>query len=89
MRTSTDFSFRTTGKRCLFDAEFAYAKTMDTGSGPYFENPYPYQPSLAYGRSDFNYGKAFKLYGLWQPVFFHGNSLLSKVADGFFTERHL
>ena len=67
----------------MFDAEFTWAKTMDTGSGPYFENPYPYQPGLAYGRSDFNYGKAFKLYGLWQPVFFHNNSLLSKVADGF------
>jgi hypothetical protein len=67
----------------MFDAEFAYAKTMDTGSGPYFENPYPYAPGLAYGRSDFNYGKAFKLYGLWQPVFFHNNSLLSKIADGF------
>ena len=67
----------------MFDAEFNYAKTMDTGSGPYYEDPYPYQPGLAYGRSDFNYGKAFKLYGLWQPVFFHHNDLLSKAIDGF------
>ncbi|WP_263382394.1 TonB-dependent receptor [Granulicella arctica] len=67
----------------MFDAEFAYAKTMDTGSFPYYEDPYPYRPDLAYGRSDFNYGKALKIYGLWQPVFFHGNSLLSKLADGF------
>ncbi len=67
----------------MFDAEFNYAKTMDTGSGPYYEDPYPYLPRLAYGRSDFNYGKAFKLYGLWQPVFFHGNRVLSKVADGW------
>ena len=66
-----------------FDAEFNYAKTMDTGSGPYYQDPYPYRPDLAYGRSDFNYGKAFKLYGLWQPVFFRNNSLLHTVVDGF------
>ena len=67
----------------LFDAEFTLEKTMDTGSGPYYLDPYPYRPDLAYGRSDFNFGRAFKVYGLWQPVFFHGNSLLSKFADGF------
>ncbi len=67
----------------LFDAEYTWEKTMDTGSGPYYLDPYPYRPDLAYGRSDFNFGKAFKVYGLWQPVFFHGNSLLSKIADGF------
>ena len=66
-----------------FDAEFNYAKTMDTGSGPYYTDPYPYRADLAYGRSDFNYGKAFKVYGLWQPVFFRNNSLLHTVADGF------
>ncbi len=67
----------------LFDAEFTWAKTMDTGSGPYYQDPYPYRPDLAYGRSDFNYGKAVKLYGLWQPVFFHGNSVLEKIAGGW------
>ncbi len=67
----------------MFDAEFTWAKTMDTGSGPYYQDPYPYRPDLAYGRSDFNVGKAFKLYGLWQPLFFHGNSLLEKVAGGW------
>ena len=67
----------------LFDAEFQYAKTMDTGSGPYYLDPYPYRPDLAYGRSDFNFGKALKVYALWQPQFFKGNSLLDKVADGF------
>ncbi|RRA48712.1 carboxypeptidase regulatory-like domain-containing protein [Acidipila sp. EB88] len=66
----------------MFDAEFNYAKTMDTGSSPYYEDPYPYQPGLAWGRSDFNYGKALKLYGLWQPVLFHGNTLLNKTLGG-------
>ena len=68
----------------LADAEFTWAKTMDEGSGPYYEDPYPYAPYLARGRSDYNVGKAFKLYGLWQPVFFKGtNSWLEKVVGGW------
>ena len=66
-----------------FDAEFNYAKTMDTGSGPYYQDPYPYEPRLAYGRSDFNYGKAFKIYGLWQPMYWHGNQLVAQVLNGW------
>ena len=67
-----------------FDAEFQYAKTMDDGSGPYYEDPYPYNPTLARGRSDYDFGKAFKLYGLWQPVIFHGNNrLLEKIVGGW------
>ena len=67
----------------MFDAEFNYAKTMDTGSNPYYEDPYPYRPDLAYGRSDFNYGKALKIYGLWQPKFFAGHGLATKLLDGW------
>jgi hypothetical protein len=57
----------------MADAQFTWAKSMDTSSGPYFEQPYPYNLNLDYGRSDFNVSKAFKLYGMWQPVFFHGS----------------
>ena len=68
----------------MADAEFTYAKSMDDGSGPYYEDPYPYAPYYARGRSDYNVGKAFKLYALWQPVFFHGsNAWLEKVAGGW------
>ncbi len=66
-----------------FDAEFNYSKTMDTGSYPYYEDPYPYRPDLAYGKSDFNFGKAFKVYGLWQPHLWHGSHLLGQVLDGW------
>jgi carboxypeptidase family protein len=66
------------------DAQFAWSKSMDTSSAPYSEQDYPYNPSLNYGRSDYNVGKAFKLFGLWQPVFFHGsNSWMEKVAGGW------
>ncbi|HEY6763860.1 MAG TPA: carboxypeptidase regulatory-like domain-containing protein, partial [Candidatus Sulfotelmatobacter sp.] len=68
----------------LVDGEFQYAKSMDDGSGPYYEDPYPYDPYYARGRSDYNFGKAFKLHGLWQPVFFHGShSWVEKVAGGW------
>ena len=67
------------------DANFTLAKSMDDNSGPYSEDPYyPVSPRYAYGRSDFNVGKLFKVYGLWQPVFFHGShSYLEKIAGNW------
>ena len=68
------------------DAQFMWAKSMDTnGSGPYYEDPYyPANAAYSYGRSDFNIGKSVKLWGLWQPVFFKGNhNFLEKVAGGW------
>ncbi|MGA8937812.1 MAG: TonB-dependent receptor [Acidobacteriaceae bacterium] len=58
------------------DAQFMWAKSMDTdGSGPYSEDPYfPLSPGYSYGRSDFNIGKSLKVFGVWEPVIFHGNS---------------
>ena len=67
----------------MADAQFTWAKSMDDTSRPYNEPNYPFNSSLSYGRSDFNIGKSFKLYGLWQPVFFHGNSMLEKIAGGW------
>ncbi len=68
------------------DAQFMWAKSMDTdGSGPYSEDPYfPENPAYSYGRSDYNIGKSLKVFGLWQPVFFHGShNALEKVAGGW------
>jgi hypothetical protein len=71
-------------RQFMLDAEFTWAKSMDTSSAPYSEQIYPYDPGLNYARSDYNVGKAFKLYGLWQPVFFHGsNGWLEKIAGGW------
>jgi hypothetical protein len=68
----------------MLDAEYTWSKSMDDSSAPYSNQDYPYNPSLNYGPSDFNVGNAFKLYGLWQPVFFHGsNSWVEKVAGGW------
>ncbi|MGC1089739.1 MAG: carboxypeptidase-like regulatory domain-containing protein [Candidatus Acidiferrum sp.] len=66
------------------DTQFTWSKCMDTSSAPYSQQPYPFDTSLDYGRCDYNVGKAFKIYGVWQPVFFHGsNSWMEKVADGW------
>jgi len=65
-------------------AHFTWAKAMDENSGPYFQDPYPFNSHAAYGRADYNVTNAFKLFGLWQPVFFRGShSWLEKVAGGW------
>jgi Carboxypeptidase regulatory-like domain/TonB dependent receptor len=71
-------------KQFQADAQYTWAKCMDTSSGPYFEQPYPYDLSLDYGRCDYNVQNSFKVYGTWQPVFFHGqHNWLEKVAGGW------
>jgi hypothetical protein len=66
------------------DAQYQWAKSMDETSGPYFQNPYPYLPYLNHARSDFYIGKAFKIYGLWQPVIFTGgHAWLEKIVGGW------
>ncbi|MGI8772258.1 MAG: carboxypeptidase regulatory-like domain-containing protein [Acidobacteriaceae bacterium] len=67
----------------MLDVQYTWSKSMDDGSQPYYEDPYPYNPRLAYGRSDYNVGQAFKIYGMWQPILFHGNSWLEKLAGGW------
>jgi Carboxypeptidase regulatory-like domain len=71
-------------RQFMADAQFTWAKSMDTSSAPYSEQDYPYNLSLNYGRSDYNVGKAFKLYGMWEPVFFHGSrGWMEKIAGGW------
>src|SRR6202042_340436 len=62
-----------------------WSKCMDTSSAPFSLQPYPFDPGLNYGRSDYNVGKAFKIFGVWQPVFFHGNRSWAKQIVGVWT----
>ena len=72
------------GHQFMSDAQFSWAKSLDDSSAPYSEQAYPYSPKLNYGPSDYNVTKAFKLYGLWQPVLFHGSrGWMEKVAGGW------
>jgi len=65
------------------DAQFTWSKCMDTSSAPFSQQPYPFNSSFDYGRCDYNVGKAFKLFGVWQPVFFHGQGWKEKILDGW------
>jgi hypothetical protein len=66
------------------EAQYAFAKALDENSGPYEEDPYPYNSHAAYGRSDYNVTDGVKIFGLWQPVIFHGSrSWMEKVAGGW------
>ncbi len=66
------------------DVQYTWAHSRDTNSGPYFRSPYLFNTNYAYGRSDFDIANNFKLFGIWQPVFFHGsNNWAEKVAGGW------
>ena len=64
------------------EAQFTWAHSMDTNSGPYSKDPYLYNPRYTYGRSDFDINKSFKLFGVWQPVIFHNSHNWAEKAVG-------
>ena len=71
-------------RQFLADGQFTWAKAMDTSSSAYVYWYYPYDPALSYGRSDYNVGKAFKIFGMWQPVLFHGShNWMEKAVGGW------
>jgi Carboxypeptidase regulatory-like domain len=64
------------------EAQYTWAKSMDTDSGPYSFDPYLYHTQYSYGRSDFDIRNTFKAFGVWQPVFFHGAHNWAEKAVG-------
>jgi hypothetical protein len=66
------------------EGQVTWAHSMDTDSGPYSRDPYLYNPKYSYGRSDFDINHSFKVFGVWQPVIFHGgHAWAEKVAGGW------
>jgi hypothetical protein len=66
------------------EAQYSWAKSMDTDSGPYSFDAYLYNTQYSYGRSDFDIRNSFKAFGIWQPVIFHGaHNWAEKVAGGW------
>jgi hypothetical protein len=66
------------------EAQYAWAHSMDTDSGPYQRDAYLYDTRLAYGRSDFDINQSFKLFGIWQPVIFRGShNWAEKIVGGW------
>jgi len=65
------------------EAQYAWSKSMDNGSQPYYTDPYPYDMKYSYGRSDYNVQNALKIFGMYQPTFFHGNKWLHSLGDNW------
>jgi len=68
----------------LFDTQFTWARNLDTNTGPYTEDLYPYSGSLNYAPSDNNIARAWKIYGSYTPKFFTGQqSWMEKTLGGW------
>jgi hypothetical protein len=66
------------------EAQYAWAHSMDTNSGPYFRDAYLYDTRFSYGRSDFDINQSFKVFGIWQPVIFRGShNWVEKIVGGW------
>ncbi len=66
------------------DAQYTWAHSFDTNSGPYFRSPYLYNTQYSYGQSDFDVRNYFKLFGIWQPTIFRGeHDWRGKVIGGW------
>ena len=66
------------------EAQYTWAHSMDTNSGPYSRDPYIFNTNYSYGRSDFDVNQSFKVFGIWQPVIFRGShSWLEKIGGGW------
>ena len=57
-------------------------RSMDTSSAPYSEQYYPYDPSLSWGRSDYNITRQEKIYGMWQPVILPRQPFVDREGRG-------
>jgi hypothetical protein len=65
------------------ETDYTWSKSMDEGSSSYNEDPYaPISIHDAYGRSDFNFQNNLRVFGLYQPNFFH-ERWLHTFADGW------
>ncbi len=66
------------------EAQYTWAHSMDTDSGPYSRDPYLYNTRYSYGRSDYDINSSFKVFGIWQPLIFHGsNNWAEKIVGGW------
>lgn len=65
------------------EGQYTWSKSMDEGSDPYNQDAYaPMSIHYAHGRSDYNVQNAFRIFGLYQPNFFH-EKWLHAFADGW------
>jgi TonB dependent receptor len=65
------------------DVQYRWAKSLDSGSGPYTQSDYQFLPGFNWGPSDFDSRNMIKMFAMWTPTLFHSNSWAEKVAGGW------
>jgi hypothetical protein len=65
------------------DVQYRWAKSLDNGSGPYTMPDYQFLPGFNWGPSDYDVRNMIKMFGVWSPIFFHGNTWAEKLAGGW------
>jgi hypothetical protein len=65
------------------EGQYTWSRSMDEGSTPYNQDSYaPISIHDVYGKSDYNAQNYFRVFGLYQPSFFH-ESWLHALVDGW------
>jgi hypothetical protein len=65
------------------DVQYRWSHSMDQGSQPYATPDYEFLPGYNWGPSDFDSRNMIKMFALWTPTIFHGNTLAEKLAGGW------
>jgi outer membrane receptor protein involved in Fe transport len=66
------------------DAQYRWSHTFDQGSNDYYLPSYPWDLALERGSADYDVRHAFKLWGIWSPQLFGGQSnMLEKILGGW------
>jgi hypothetical protein len=85
----SNFNAMLTGVRHQFshsfsaDVQYRWSHALDDGSGPYTTSDYEFLPGHNWGASDFDTRNSIKMFAVWSPIIFHGNTWAEKLAGGW------
>jgi hypothetical protein len=67
-----------------FEAQYRWAKAMDSGSNNFANGNYQFTLNEDYGPSDYDVAHSFKLFGIYSPTIFRGeHGWLEKIVGGW------
>jgi hypothetical protein len=66
-------------------SQYRLSRSMDIGSNNFATDHYQYDPSFAYGLSDYDVRHAFKVFGVWSPTIFKDSSSWAERLIGGWT----
>jgi len=65
------------------DVQYQWAHSLDAGSGPYTQPDYQWLPGQNWGNSDYDVRNTIKMFGMWTPRLFPGNTMAEKILGGW------